>query len=119
LPCTNLGIVPEELKGLTMIEQLIIAQASPVIQIFRLNGGQSAYRGHVISFPQDVTKFSQELPRLPEDIGLIFVRKSFNDGHVDFKIRRDKVLDALIWLKKTQPVLPSHMYKSEPCKYVT
>ncbi|CAG8763820.1 18196_t:CDS:1 [Gigaspora margarita] len=51
------GVLPEELTGLTEIEEMLIAQIFPVVSVYYLHGGQYAYRGNVISFPQDVNEF--------------------------------------------------------------
>ncbi|KAK3908319.1 ATP-dependent DNA helicase [Frankliniella fusca] len=61
----SVGSCPDVLSNLTLIEQLLIARVHPVIQVYRLVGGQTGY-----------------------------------SGHVDFKIRKKNVLDALLFLKK-------------------
>ena len=38
------GPVPEELKGLTEIEEMLIAQVFTVMSVYRLRGGQNGYR---------------------------------------------------------------------------
>lgn len=53
----DFGIIPDELKNLTMIEQLLIAIFHPIVQIFFLKGGQIGYRGHCVSFFQDIYNF--------------------------------------------------------------
>ena len=41
--------VPEPLVGLTQIEEMLIARAFPVMQVYtKPRGGQRAYKGHVI-----------------------------------------------------------------------
>lgn len=57
------GEVPKELRGLTQIEEMLIAQIFPIISVYYLRGGQYAYRGNVINFPQDVQEFATRLPR--------------------------------------------------------
>ncbi|CAG8721900.1 10501_t:CDS:2, partial [Racocetra fulgida] len=52
------GDVPEELQGLTKIEEMLIAQVFPVMVVYRLCGGQHGYRGNVINFPQDIEEFT-------------------------------------------------------------
>lgn len=53
------GPVPEELQGLTFIEQQLVALTHPFISVFKLKGIQFGYRGHVINFPQDVHSFAE------------------------------------------------------------
>src|SRR3989337_1278848 len=48
------GDVPEELKGLTEIEEMLIAQVFTVMSVYQLRGGQNAYTGNVINFTQDI-----------------------------------------------------------------
>src|SRR2546421_106808 len=97
------GEVPEELKDLSEIEEMLIARVFPVLSVYRLRGGQHGYRGNVINFPQDVGEFASRLPRSPSSLDLFVVRReSENDsaGFKDFKIRRTKVARALLWLKE-------------------
>jgi hypothetical protein len=39
------------------------------------------------------------LPRHPVHIGVLIVRKTFSDGHFDFKVRKQRITEALQWLK--------------------
>jgi hypothetical protein len=39
---------------LTEIEEMLIAQTFPIVSIYYLCGGQYAYSGNVINFPQDI-----------------------------------------------------------------
>jgi len=56
------GEVPEELQGLTELEEMLIARVFPVMSVYRLREGQHGYRGNVINFPQDVQEFATYLP---------------------------------------------------------
>lgn len=56
------GEVPEQLQGLTEIEEMLIAQIFPIISVYCLRGGQYAYRGNVINFSQNVLEFATRLP---------------------------------------------------------
>src|SRR5581483_4523617 len=97
------GKVPDELKALTEIEQMLISQVFTVISVYRLRGGQTGYRGNVINFPQDVLGFTSRLPRNPSTLDVLVVRRqSPNDPNAfrDFAVRRSKVGRALIWLKE-------------------
>ena len=96
------GDVPEELKGLTEIEEMLIAQVFTVMSVYRLRGGQNGYRGNIINFPQDVHEFTKWLPRNPFSLDVLVVqRQSSNEttAYRDFYVRRDKVARALVWLK--------------------
>ncbi|PKC13354.1 hypothetical protein RhiirA5_410699 [Rhizophagus irregularis] len=48
------GEVPDELKGLSEIEEMLIFQVFTVMTVYQLRGEQNGYRGHVINFPQDI-----------------------------------------------------------------
>ena len=57
---------------------------------------QYAYSGHVINLPQDVASFVNTLPRLPNELDVIVVRKEGDtESHHDFRVRRSVVLRAL------------------------
>lgn len=95
------GDVPEELRDLTEIEEMLIAQVFPVMSVYRLRGGQLGYRGHVINFPQDVQEFTTRLPRYPSSLDVLIVRRQSENSTSfrDFTVRRAKVACALSWLK--------------------
>ena len=97
--------VPKELKELTEGEKLLIQQVSPFVPLQHLQNGSYGAKGHVCSFPQDLGGICSKLPRLPHDVNTISVVKSFvnSDGEpqkLSFKIRKQKVLNALHWLKR-------------------
>jgi ATP-dependent DNA helicase PIF1 len=97
------GEVPEELQGLSEIEEMLIARVFPVMSVYRLRGGQHGYHGNVINFPQDVKEFATHLPQHPSSLDVLIVRRqSANDSATfrDFKVRRDKITRALWWLKE-------------------
>ncbi|GBB90825.1 hypothetical protein RclHR1_17900007 [Rhizophagus clarus] len=49
----DLDNVPEELKSLTEIEEMLISQIFLIVSVYYLRGGQYAYSGNFINFPQD------------------------------------------------------------------
>ncbi|EXX53883.1 hypothetical protein RirG_239720 [Rhizophagus irregularis DAOM 197198w] len=67
------GEVPDELRDLTEIEEMLVARVFPVMSVYRLRG--------------DV---------------LVIRRQSASNAEAfrNFKVRRDKVTQALIWLKQ-------------------
>jgi len=81
---------------------MLIAQVFPVVSVYNLPGGQHAYRGNIINFPQDVQEFAARLPRDPSSLDLLIVRRYSEDGSNfrDFHVRRGKVMQALRWLKE-------------------
>ena len=57
------------------------------------------YSGHVVNLPQDVSSFASTLPRRPQDLDVIVVRReNSNQSYHDFRVRRSAVLNALQWL---------------------
>ena len=67
------GNVPDELQGMTEIEEMLIAKVFTVMSVYRLRGGQYGYRGNVINFPQDVERFTTQLPRDPSSLEVLIV----------------------------------------------
>ncbi|CAG8506461.1 41443_t:CDS:2, partial [Gigaspora margarita] len=57
--------VPQELKDLTEIEEMLIAQVFIVVSVYNLRSSQYAYHENVINFPQDVQEFTTRLSRCP------------------------------------------------------
>ncbi|KAI9920025.1 hypothetical protein PsorP6_016092 [Peronosclerospora sorghi] len=92
--------VPAELDGITYVESMLIARVHLIIGCHILKGGRYGYRGHVINFPQNVSPIAQELPRLVSSIETLIIRCEHTDDndYTDFRVRRQKVQDALLWM---------------------
>ena len=88
--------VPLELQNLTQVEEMLIARAFPVMNIYcKPRGGQMAYKGHVITSPSDVQTVADTLPNCPEDLPIIrLISKDDNFQSRDFRVRRSKVTEA-------------------------
>lgn len=90
------GPVPECLKSLSQVEEMLIARACPIMCIYRKHGGQRGFKGHV---PQNVQNFFDKLPRCTHQLPILFVhRHGAENTHKDFQVRRDRVLASLQWL---------------------
>lgn len=99
--------VPSELTDLTQIEEMLIARAFPQMSVYLKPGGQRAYKGHCITFPQNIYQLASILPRCPKTLPII-VFSSFsnrkNNMSKDFIVRREKVAKALNWLILNNPL---------------
>ena len=96
--------VPSQLEGLTQIEEMLIAQALPILRVYIKPGGQRGYSGHCINLPQNVAESADSLPRYPKDLSVIVVKMKGKDNNLkDVTVRRQNVLDALHWLIKNNP----------------
>ncbi|KAK3907787.1 ATP-dependent DNA helicase [Frankliniella fusca] len=99
------GSVPVELKDLSFVEEQLISQVHPVIAVFKLKGIQYGYSGNVINFCQDVNSFTKQLPMKLKDLPSILTVKFDNkvsNAHY-FRVRAEKVVNALKWLKANNP----------------
>ena len=98
--------IPDELLDLREGEKLLIQQVSPYVPLQHLQQGSYGSKGHVCSFPQDIQYVCNVLPRVPSNISVVKVIKEFTDSksndtqRLTFRIRRQKVLNALRWLKQ-------------------
>jgi hypothetical protein len=103
------GIVPEELAGLTWVEELLIARAHLVGRIVRLQQRSAAsylaLKGHTVLLPQDTTRLLDLLPMplssLPDVVRVVWTGKTAPDKarlRPYFTVRREKVYNALKWL---------------------
>lgn len=99
--------VPDCLKSLTIGEKLIIQRASPLIPLKHIKDGVNGLRGHVCAFPSDVNGWVTTLPRLPSDVTVLKVVRQIQTEiggketkNKIYNVRRNKVLEALIWLKQ-------------------
>ena len=92
--------VPQCLQNLSQVEEMLIARICPIMSVHRKHSGQRGYKGHVINFPQDIKEFLSKLPCNVSDLPILIVRRHGADNtHKDFRVRRARVLSALIWLK--------------------
>ena len=96
--------VPRELKGLTQIEEMLIARALPIIRVYVKPGGQRGYSGHCINLPQKITELAQSLPHYPRELPLIVVTMKGKDNTLkDVTVRKTRVEAALKWLCSNNP----------------
>ena len=81
--------LPNELLGLTQIEEMLIARALPIMRVYVKPGGQRGYIGHCINLPQKVSELANSLPRFPPDIPIIIVTMKGKDNAIkDVLVRR-------------------------------
>ena len=91
--------IPNELQDLTDIEEMLIARALPIMNVYVKPGGQRGFSGHCINLPQQVSELAQSLPRYPKHVSLLLVTmKGKDNAFKDVIVRRSKVQQALIWL---------------------
>jgi hypothetical protein len=94
------GTVPPCLQDMTQIEELLIARACPIMTVYHKHGGQLGYSGHVLNLPQNIQQFINKLPVNVSDLPILTVTRQGAQGtHCNFRVRRDKVVNVLQWLK--------------------
>lgn len=93
----DFGVVSDHLPELSQIEEMLIA---------------SKYRGHVINFLRDVGSVYTQLPLLPQDLDVIFLRPSNSTAeqpHIvrqfitQFRVREQNIRIWLQYLKQHHP----------------
>lgn len=97
------GVVPEELTGLTFIEQILISRVKICLTVFRLRGGQFGYNRQVINFNQDVSELARSLPHTLDSLSnvLIIRRETENlSSFSEFRVRKMVVWNALLYLTR-------------------
>lgn len=99
------GSVPDDLRGLTQTEEMLIARCCPIMRVLHLKGGQVGYGGHVVNVPQDITTIADALPRLAADVPIIVIRREGQEPgqHKDLHVRRARMQRALLWLVENNP----------------
>ena len=102
-----LGVVPDELKGLTFAEKMMIARVRHNRAVVRVSSGRAKMVANVIMFSNPTLAVYRMLPpsrdEMKEVLACIFTG-SAQPTEEDFKrtpflVRRDKVSNALDWLK--------------------
>ena len=95
------GEVPSCLEGMTQIEEMLIARACPIMTVYRKYGGQRGYSGHVLNLPQNIQHFLNKLPPHVSELPILNIKRmGANNTEAHFKVRRAKVLEALLWLQQ-------------------
>ena len=69
------GLVPQQLQGLTQVDEMLIARVCPIMSVYWKHGGQRGYRGHVLNLPQDIQSFLNRLPSCVSDLPILVVRR--------------------------------------------
>ena len=81
----QLDAIPDQLSSLCQLEQKLITQRLPFMQICNLpKGAQKGIQGPVVNVPSNLDTLVTTLPRLPSDAGLVQVklkRKLQYKGH--------------------------------------
>ncbi len=105
-----IGPVPEELRHLTWIEELLIARVhvcGSIVCLGQRNNPSSFFgiKGHVVFLPQDTTRLIDLLPMSPVSLSdivkVVWTGKSKPDRsrlRSRFTVRKNKVYNALKWL---------------------
>ena len=85
------------LKGLTDMEDMLIARVKAYMQIRWTRGRQLSYHDHIVNFSQDIADIARCLPHLPDSVDIVIIRKDDIDltQHVDFVVRQEKVKAVL------------------------
>jgi hypothetical protein len=125
-----LGDIPEQLNGLTIVEEAMIAKCRAKCWVVQLKedsdsfspNAQRGVKGHVIIYPQQPSAISKILPPSIDEIStpicVIFVGSSpptnewLREKAKPLIVRREKVRNALIWLKTH-----NHLYKDIVINY--
>jgi hypothetical protein len=97
--------VPRELNDLTFAENQPIALDSSYMSFIHIKNGTPGSMGHCVSVEQKIPELFTTLPRKPDDLNLLNVRRLGRslDNEVyerEFKVTKDKVLTAVYWLVK-------------------
>lgn len=76
-----------------------------MMQVRYTKGRQLCYKEHIVNLYQDIANIASTLPRLPETIDIVIIRRDGVDlsQHVDFIVRREKVRNALLYKKAHDP----------------
>jgi len=106
------GIVPECLRNLTAIEEILLSQYQLKAKIFKIYGhyyeSQLKIVGNVISFQQSMDQLLKCLPDTNQlkSIRVIFVGSKLKKSDLQriFHVRKEKIKKALVWLQKNNPL---------------
>ncbi len=91
-----------------MAEKFLIRRCSNYIPLVHLSNGTFALKGHCMTFPQDISAMCNKLP-LHKETMVVFIWYLGNKDTCavypkSLREKRKNVLEALIWLKKHNPL---------------
>lgn len=96
----NFGEIPDALRDLSMIEEILIARVHPVVSVYKIRGQQTGYSGHVMNFVQHVEQVATILPNDIRTLNtVILLNRETPSGLTQFRVRAARVRRALIWLR--------------------
>lgn len=109
---------PDALNDLTLVEEAVIARAHPVISILKLrpagaslSASYQRIRGHAVVLPQNPGPLLTLLPssslELHDVIRVVWAgKRPHTEGDIRpfGRIRKNKILEALIWLRENNPL---------------
>ena len=83
IPC----LAPTELKGLSLCEEMLIAKAFPVMQVYKKPlHGIISYKRHVMTLPHNVLKRADILQNLPSEMPVVVFQARHRDNKkINFK----------------------------------
>ena len=97
--------IPQQLLGLTFGEKLLIQKNSALVPCVHMFKGKLGIKGHTVMFPKNLSNLCTELPRQRLEV-IKVIRETSHSSDNDtsyetdtFKIRKTKVMQALMWLK--------------------
>ena len=91
------------------MEEMLIAWVSPIMYVYRKQGGQRGYKGHILNLSRNIQTLFDTLPPSVTDIPILVLRRTgANATHSNFTVHRQKVLDdTLPWLQQNNPFYKS------------
>ena len=87
--------IPPYLNNLSAVEKALISKITVCTNVHMLRHGMLSAKGHSISIPQRMA-IATKLPLLPEDVGLIILRRQgSNNTTKHYTVQRKKVEEAI------------------------
>ena len=102
-------IIQQDLRELTIVEEMLLGPILPVMTVYRLKSGGNVSRGFVANLKQDSFKFIKQIPLTPSQLPILVVRRvRRNNECVDFKVNRARVSRVGQWLVNNHPGFKQH-----------
>lgn len=87
--------VPSCLEGMTQVEEMLIARACPIMTVYRKHG-----LFWTCSKFTNIQHFLNKLPPCVSELPILHIKRTgANNSVASFRVRREKILSALLWLK--------------------
>ena len=104
------------LPPLQTAEEMLLSPYQPIMRVYRLKGGSLGFSGCCVNLPHNIGPICTSLPRSPESISIMIVKRPRSDDATDYKqyrVRRNVLLQWIEFLMTYNPLFRQYITLNE------